>query len=76
MEVSSTINLKRLRRIARRKGFEMTLLATFTQLHQISQVASWCYIQTINLTREEMSRKVLCERSLSATLAVSPSILE
>ena len=47
----------------------MTLLATFAQLHQISQVASWCYIPTINLTREEMSGKRLCERSLSATLA-------
>ena len=46
----------------------MTLLATFAQLHQISQVASWCYIPTINLTREEMSGKRLCERSLSATL--------
>ena len=48
---------------------KMTLLATFVQLHQISQVASWCYIPTINLTREEMSGKRLCERSLSATLA-------
>ena len=46
----------------------MTLLATFAQLHHISQVASWCYIPTINLTREEMSGKRLCERSLSATL--------
>ena len=68
MEGSSTINLKTLRELWAEKGLKMTLLATFAQLHQISQVASWCYIPTINLTREEMSGKRLCERSLSATL--------